>query len=1739
MVKRMKKPKHLIERIMAILLSVSLVVTIINLTVLAMPFDEDSIKIVGFAELGTEVKQQTLKTGALESEIVLPDNLLVTVEKHKLLEKIEKEELTETQGEKTKEEKTKEEKTEGEKTEEEKTEGEKTEEEKTETDETLLPAEGEQAIENPEKPEAETGTDNNEGESVPSDDGNNNETVTEPPEGEAAPVAEEKNAEAAQENSSETGQASEGDSKKESPETDASAQESSENSDANKNAADETSAESTGEKSSESGQTGEDGSKKESAGTEASVSGSSETGSVSENATAESGAENSTENSAAGGNDSGAAEGQQDTSGSNEQQGGADNSANAGNDSAKARFSIFDFFKAITVFAAEPDSLPEPESSEGSDSSGSEEADTGSGQSDTEETPGEESGTEAAPETTGEDTATETAPETTVEGAGADNTSEQAEKEAVVKTALEKTGEDEDPKYETEYEDVVLEGITWELDKENSSFDKFRSDVVGAKFVYTPVAPGNFSIACECPTITVTIEESLEKIMLSAPFKQSCVIDGVYITVFADEGVFPVDARLTAERASDQTRVGAEAAVAGQRDNNCRVLATYVFDIKIVDENWMEIQPDTSKGSVRVAFSLDEVSNDNLDVDIYHIVEDGGTSAQKLNASEEGDTVVAETDGFSAYTLQVTYDVKLYEFKTLPAKLSDILNKVALSGTPVSMPIPSDPALITVTPDQNGDYDIDCTGTFASVESLNVSLSDGNTYEILLTQDYKMAGKGALIYEDAAAQPAQDLVDVILGNGVVATNASSSGTAYTFGNGDIDIGLSSGIMLDTSGKISNATQDPDLLALCQKLGVRYGGDTSTLEFEMTASGTELVFNYAFASAEFNQSSSFNDVFGLFISVNGGPYENIALITRSDGTLVPVTIVNLRAGVDGTEMSGGSSTALGPTITHSLFTEKNITLRGGTNGISNIFTARKDVNIGDNIKLKFAICDVGDKGVNSYVFIEAGSLHFNAPDGRNDYYDEEINNLDPDSLFEVTCDGDTHPITSSSSGIIPMEGTDDNGDTYSFIGKTITIIKKGDGTHQDSLPQTLPVADRPDVIDLDTSEGTREIATTDSGIELNLDSTDSDRMRQKYRLYDGNGNPISGFDWINAGDQGGSMSFNGLDPDTEYIVKIYVPASDTYPKSLITPGVKIKTDPLPDPLPVRRTETVVEGGGGPVRSASVNGLDDYTAEQPGQKVIVRLNIIPEDETSVDPATVAYVNADLKSRFPSSSADHIFAEYMDMNVTRQINDGPIDYIPDVERIVEIEVGYDLTDKLEPVVFREHNGNITVLENLQQRPAGNFQEGQVYIGKNSICFYAQYFSTYVVGYHTYEEPAPEPPPTPTPDPPAPTPEPTPTPTPTPTPEPTPTPAPEPEPTPTPAPEPEPTPAPTPTPPPAPAPTPEPAPAPEPVVVEPPPVMEVPASEPPVIKVVGRAPKTDNYYIEKKVWLMLLIIELLLIAVVIVTNIFFCKLAKKEAPQRRWIIALCRVGALLIFITVALVAQINFDYIKSQAMYKEIKYEYVRNQGVGEKAQRIAAQYMPEKKEYWNTKDIDVAKMAEEYPDIVGWILFEKEDISYPIMYSGDNYTYLQAAYNGSWAYAGAIFMDGLSNPDFSDHNTLIYGHNMGDKSMFGKLKYYVQDPEYFEDHQYFQIHTADKVYRYQIFAVEEVGDDDDIYYTYGSDPEEYYGTLIKLIQNSKVDNRIPPDGLDHMVTLSTCTSADDRRLIICAARVDEEDN
>ena len=152
-------------------------------------------------------------------------------------------------------------------------------------------------------------------------------------------------------------------------------------------------------------------------------------------------------------------------------------------------------------------------------------------------------------------------------------------------------------------------------------------------------------------------------------------------------------------------------------------------------------------------------------------------------------------------------------------------------------------------------------------------------------------------------------------------------------------------------------------------------------------------------------------------------------------------------------------------------------------------------------------------------------------------------------------------------------------------------------------------------------------------------------------------------------------------------------------------------------------------------------------------------------------------------------------------------------------------------------------------------------------------------------------------------------------------------------------------------------------------------------------------------------------------------------------------------------------------------------------------------EEKEWYALANVDLESLQAEYPDVAGWIFFENEEISYPVVYSGDNETYLRTTYTGKKAEAGSIFMDGESTPDFSDPHTLIYGHNMKNLSMFGRLKYYKTEKDYYEDHRYFQIFTGDKIYRYEIFAYCDIPADSMVYSVYGSDSDQ----ILPLIRES----------------------------------------
>lgn len=223
--------------------------------------------------------------------------------------------------------------------------------------------------------------------------------------------------------------------------------------------------------------------------------------------------------------------------------------------------------------------------------------------------------------------------------------------------------------------------------------------------------------------------------------------------------------------------------------------------------------------------------------------------------------------------------------------------------------------------------------------------------------------------------------------------------------------------------------------------------------------------------------------------------------------------------------------------------------------------------------------------------------------------------------------------------------------------------------------------------------------------------------------------------------------------------------------------------------------------------------------------------------------------------------------------------------------------------------------------------------------------------------------------------------------------------------------------------------------------------------------------------------------------------------------------------------------DYADSNALYNNIEKNFVvkNTQEESSDIESTESVEIP----WYEMYTVDLEGVEEMNSDVIGWIVHETEEISYPILYSGDNTTYLRTAIDMTHATAGCIFMEGANTPNFQDSHTIIYGHNMRNLSMFGKLKNYHEDG-YYEENQYFQIHTMDTVYRYQIFAYEVVEPDSFIYSVPYAPGEQFAEFLDKIYRKSEKNTGVVATDADKIITLSTC-STNDKRFVVCGVRVD----
>ncbi len=164
----------------------------------------------------------------------------------------------------------------------------------------------------------------------------------------------------------------------------------------------------------------------------------------------------------------------------------------------------------------------------------------------------------------------------------------------------------------------------------------------------------------------------------------------------------------------------------------------------------------------------------------------------------------------------------------------------------------------------------------------------------------------------------------------------------------------------------------------------------------------------------------------------------------------------------------------------------------------------------------------------------------------------------------------------------------------------------------------------------------------------------------------------------------------------------------------------------------------------------------------------------------------------------------------------------------------------------------------------------------------------------------------------------------------------------------------------------------------------------------------------------------------------------------------------------------------------------------------------------------------------DIIGWLMFDGNGISYPVLQGTDNRKYLYTLADKTQNDAGSIFMDSLCAPDFEDPHTILYGHNRKDGTMFGKLKLYAADPSYYEKNRFFTVYTPDGYFRYEIFAWYETAEDDIVYQAGFAADKTFTSFAEQLLKRGNTDTLTTVGMEDKIITLSTCSSAGKRFVV-----------
>ncbi len=225
----------------------------------------------------------------------------------------------------------------------------------------------------------------------------------------------------------------------------------------------------------------------------------------------------------------------------------------------------------------------------------------------------------------------------------------------------------------------------------------------------------------------------------------------------------------------------------------------------------------------------------------------------------------------------------------------------------------------------------------------------------------------------------------------------------------------------------------------------------------------------------------------------------------------------------------------------------------------------------------------------------------------------------------------------------------------------------------------------------------------------------------------------------------------------------------------------------------------------------------------------------------------------------------------------------------------------------------------------------------------------------------------------------------------------------------------------------------------------------------------------------------------------------------------------------------------------YFAIHYYQVRQ--MEKLADDVTVSSAPQKQDIKVDVPVDFKKLKKANPDIYAWINIPNANVDYPILQSDkSNAYYLNHTVNGDWSAYGSIYTEDYNKKDFSDFNTLVYGHNMKNGTMFGSLRKF-RDEAFFEENRYINVYMDNRILKYEIFAA-CTWDNLHILANRNFDLEENRTAYLEEIfevrdMNSQVKEDIKVTAGDKIITLSTCMNNKEKRFLVSGVLVYDSQN